>query len=165
MSANGRGTWYVRPMPSRHLAAESSLVTVRPVKEMSPASGDRSPEMRPNRLVLPAPFGPTIPTLSPAPTLRESVSAITTRPNPFVTWSSSIPGLVIRSLVGRLQVAGELHGRQQRVVDHLGLELILGALLPLDADRRGGGPAGGGRPVRPPVQPARPPRAVVRVGG
>src|SRR5260370_7455519 len=157
MSVNGRGTWYVRPMPSRHRVAESSVVTVGPAKEMSPASGDRSPEMRPNRLVLPAAFGPTIPTVSPAPTLRESFSAMTTRPNRFVTWSSSSSGLVIRSLVGRLQVAGELHGRQQRVVDHLGLELVLGALLPLDADRRGGGPPGGGAPPRPEAPPPPPP--------
>src|SRR5260370_1984286 len=163
MSVNGRGTWYVRPMPSRHRVAESSLVTVGPAREMSPASGDRSPEMRPNRLVLPVPFGPTIPTVSQAPTLRESFSAMTTQPNRFVTWSSSSSGLVIRSLVGRLQVAGELHGRQQRVVDHLGLELILGALLPLDADRRGDGHARGGRPSRPAVPPPRQPRCVLAV--
>src|SRR2546423_12477890 len=141
-------------MPSLHRAAESSLVTGRPAKDSCPASGARSPEMRPNRLVLPAPFGPTIPTVSPAPTLSERSSAMTTRPNRFVTRSSARSGLVIGSLVGRLQVAGDLGLRLQRVVDHLGLERVLGALLPLDADRRGGGHArrgrlargGGGRP-------------------
>src|SRR5919108_67231 len=128
-------------MPSLHRAAESSPVTRRPSKEMSPAPGARSPEMRPNRLVLPAPFGPTIPTVSPAPTLSESCSAMTTRPNRLVTLSSWSSGLVIRSLVGRLEVAGDLRLRLQRVVDHLGLEGVLAALLPLDADRRGGHPA------------------------
>src|SRR5580692_2204265 len=132
-------------MPSLHRAAEFSLVTVRPAKEISPASGDRSPEMRPNRLVLPAPFGPTIPTVSPAPMLRESFSAMTTRPNRFVTWSSSSSGLVIRSGVGRLQVAGGRHLRQQRVVDDLHLQRVLGSLLPLHADRRRDRHAGCGR--------------------
>src|ERR1700751_4319567 len=125
-------------MPSRHRVAESSLVTVRPANRTSPAPGARSPEMRPNRLVLPAPFGPTIPTVSPAPTLSESFSAMTTWPNRFVTWSSWSSGLlVIRSLVGRLEVTRDLRLRLQRVVDHHGFERVLGALLPLDADRRG----------------------------
>src|SRR4249920_4117551 len=116
MSVNGRGTWYVRPLPSRHRAAASSLVTGRPAKEIAPAPGDRSPEMRPNRLVLPAPFGPTIPTTSPGPTANDRSSAMTTRPNRFVTWSSSRSGLVIRSLVGRQEVGGDLRLRLQRVV-------------------------------------------------
>src|ERR1700759_2129673 len=124
-------------MPSLHLAAESSLVTGRPPNEITPASGVRLPEMRPNRLVLPAPFGPTIPTVSPAPTLSERSSAMTTWPNRLVTRSSARSGLVIGSLVGRQQVAGDLRLRLQRVVDHLGLERVLGALLPLDAHRRG----------------------------
>src|ERR1035441_8601607 len=129
-------------MPSRHRAAASSLVIGRPAKEMPPASGDRSPEMRPNRLVLPAPFGPTIPTVSPAPTLNESCSAMTTRPNRFVTPSSSSSGLVIRSRVRRLQLCRGVHARQQRVVDDLHLQLVLGALLPLHPDRRGDRDAG-----------------------
>src|SRR5689334_20763471 len=137
MSPNGRGTWYVRPMPSRHRAAAFSRVTVRPANRTSPAPGARSPEMRPNRLVLPAPFGPTMPTVSPAPTARDRSSAMTTRPNRFVTLSSSSSGLVIWSLVGRLQVGGDLGVRLQRVVHDLGLNRELGALLPLDADRRG----------------------------
>src|SRR6516162_6895195 len=148
MSANGRGTWYVRPMPSLHRAAASSLVTVRPAKRTSPAPGARSPEMRPNRLVLPAPFGPTIPTTSPGPTASDRSSAMTTRPNRFVTCSRSSSGLVISSLVGRLQVGGDLRLRLQRVVDDLRLDRELGPLLPLDANGRGdrharGGTAGG----------------------
>ena len=75
-------------MPSLHRVAASSLVTARPAKRTSPAPGARSPEMRPNRLVLPAPFGPTIPTMSPGPTASDRSSAMTTWPNRFVTWSS-----------------------------------------------------------------------------
>src|SRR5579875_3946346 len=117
-------------MPSLHRAAASSLVTGRPVNRTSPASGPRSPETRPNRLVLPAPFGPTIPTVSPAPTASERSSATTTRPNRFATPLSSRSGLVIGSCVGRQQVAGELRVRLERVVDDLGLERVFGALLP-----------------------------------
>src|SRR5271163_4127194 len=121
-------------MPSLHRAAASSLVTGRPAKETLPAPGDRSPEMRPNRLVLPAPFGPTIPTVSPASTVNDRSSAMTTRPNRFVTWSSSSRGNRC-SLEGRQQIAGDLCVRLQRVVDDQGLERVLAALLPLDADR------------------------------
>src|SRR5580704_7841828 len=81
-------------MPSRHRPAESSRVMSRPANLTWPASGDRSPEIRPNRLVLPAPFGPTIPTVSPALTENDRSSAMTTRPNRFVTWSSSSNGLL-----------------------------------------------------------------------
>src|SRR6516162_1324167 len=81
-------------MPRRHRAAESSRVMVRPPNVTWPEPGDRSPDMRPNRLVLPAPFGPTIPTVSPAPTENDRSSAMTTRPNRFVTWSSSSNGLL-----------------------------------------------------------------------
>src|SRR6266700_6191620 len=124
-------------MPSRQRAAASSLVTARPSKRTSPASGARSPEMRPNRLVLPAPFGPTIPTTSPGPTANERSSAMTTRPNLFVTWSSSSRGLVIRLLVRRLERSGERHVRHQRIVDDLHGIAPLGAGLPLHADARG----------------------------
>src|SRR5580658_1243545 len=124
-------------MPSLHRAAASSLVTVRPAKETVPAPGARSPEMRPNRLVLPAPFGPTIPTTSPGPTVNDRSSAMTTRPNRFVTLSSSSRGFVIRSGVGRHEVGRDLRLREQGVVDDLELQRVLGALLPLHAGRRG----------------------------
>src|SRR5271154_7142645 len=104
MSVKGRGTWYVRPMPSLHRAAASRLVTGRPANETLPAPGDRSPEMRPNRLVLPAPFGPTIPTESPDPTVNDRSSAMTTRPNRFVTLSSSSS----RSVMGYLLVGSSV---------------------------------------------------------
>src|SRR5215469_15723149 len=137
MSANGRGTWYVRPTPSLHRCAGSILVMVRPSKRISPAPGARSPEMRPNRLVLPAPFGPTIPTASPVPTASDRSSAMTTWPNRFVTPSSvSSASCVIRSRVSRLQIGGDLRVGLQRVVDSLHLHRELGALLPLHTDRR-----------------------------
>src|SRR5215471_19052005 len=131
-------------MPSRHRAAGSSRVMVRPANLTWPEPGDRSPEMRPNRLVLPAPFGPTIPTVSPAPTVNDRSSAMTTRPNRFVTWSSSSNELVIRSGEGGFEVAGDFGVREEGVVDDFGFEGVGGAFLPLDADRRGDDDAGGG---------------------
>src|SRR5215472_12905008 len=135
-------------MPSLHLAAASSPVTVRSANRISPAPGARSPAMRPNRLVLPAPFGPTIPTVSPRPIARDRSSAMTTRPNRFVTRSSSSSSSVIRSRVSWLQISGDLRLRLQRVVDYLHFDRELGPPLPLHADRRGdsharGGPARG----------------------
>src|SRR5271155_4905013 len=144
MSPNGRGTWYVRPTPSRHRAAASSLVTVRPAKRTSPAPGARSPEMRPNRLVLPAPFGPTIPTASPDPTVSDRSSAMTTRPNRFVTWSSSSSACAMWLRVRRLEVSGEGDLRHEGVVDDERGPAPLGARLPLHADAGGVHHAGGG---------------------
>src|SRR5208282_4387391 len=105
-----------------------------------------------NRLVLPAPFGPTIPTVSPAPTANDTSSTMTTWPKRFVTWPSSSSGLVIRSGVRWQQGAGDLRLRQQRVVDDLHLQRIRGSLLPLHADGRGDRDAGGGILARGEVQ-------------
>src|SRR5258708_15901190 len=96
--------------------------------------------MRPNRLVLPAPFGPTIPTRSAGPTARDSSSAMTTRPNRFVTPSSSSSWLVIRSRVGRLQIGGDLRLRYQRVFDDLHLYPEPRPPLPPPAPPPGGSP-------------------------
>src|SRR3984957_14629021 len=100
--------------------------------------------MRPNRLVLPAPFGPTIPTRSPGSIASDRSSAMTTAPNLFLTCSSSSSGLVLWLLVGRQQVGGDLRVRLQGVVDDLHLQRVLGSLLPLHADRRGDRDAGSG---------------------
>src|SRR6266568_8195436 len=137
MSPNGLGTWKVRPIPSLHRAAWSSLVTLTPPNVISPEAGARSPAMRPNRLVLPAPFGPTIPTMSPEPTLNDKLSATTTLPKLFVTPSSSSRAVPAASGIRRLELCLDLHVRVQGVVHDLHLERELArGLLPLDADRR-----------------------------
>ena len=71
-----------------HVTKRFGRVVVAEDLSLAVGPGDRSPEMRPNRLVLPAPFGPTIPTVSPGPTVSDRSSAMTTRPNRFVTCSS-----------------------------------------------------------------------------
>src|SRR6266702_3423972 len=93
--------------------------------------------MRPNRLVLPAPFGPTIPTMSPEPMLNDKLSATTTLPKLFVTPSSSSRTVPAASGIRRLELCLDLHVRVQGVVHDLHLERELArGLLPLDADRR-----------------------------
>src|SRR5262245_59334106 len=89
MPPNGFGTWNVRPMPRRHRAAASFLVTVAPANRISPDAGARSPAIRPNTLLLPAPFGPTMPIRSPTPTPSERLSATTTLPKLLQIASSS----------------------------------------------------------------------------
>src|SRR5436190_9519157 len=136
MPPNGRGTWKVRPMPSLHRAAASSRVTRAPSKRISPDPGSRSPAIRPNRLVLPAPFGPTIPTMSPGAMLSESPSATTTFPNLFVTRSSSSRADAAASGIRGLELGRDRHVGVQRVVDNLHDPRVLTrAWLPLNADR------------------------------
>src|SRR5204862_8166307 len=101
------------------------------------APGGRSPEMRPTRLVLSAPVGPPIPTTAPGPTVNERSSAMTRRPNRFVTWSSASRELVIRLLVRRFEGSRERHIGHQLIVHDLHRVAPLGVGLPLHADARG----------------------------
>src|ERR1051326_2153826 len=136
MLPNGRGTWKVRPMPSRHRSGARIRVTGVPANLISPADGSSVPEISPNTLVLPAPLGPTIPSTPPAPTGRDRRSATTTLPKLLLTASSSSNGGAAESGIRRRQVGGDLHILVQRVVHHLHLERErAGALLPLHADR------------------------------
>ena len=59
---------------------------------------------------------------------------MTTRPNRFVTWSSSSSRSVIRSFVRRLERPGERDLGHQRIVDDLHRPAVLGVRLPLHAD-------------------------------
>src|SRR5690349_24885107 len=137
MLPNGRGTWKVRPMPRRHRSGARIRVTGVPANLISPADGSSVPEISPNTLVLPAPFGPTMPSTSPAPTVSDSRSATTTLPKLLLTASSSSNGGAAASGIRGMQVGGDLHILVHRIVHHLHLERELaGALLPLHAERR-----------------------------
>src|SRR5450756_265934 len=84
MSENGLGIWYVRPMPWRQRSCRGTWVTSRPLNTTRPSSGRWTPVMRLNRVVLPAPFGPMMPSASPSfnCTLRSSITS--TPPNDFL---------------------------------------------------------------------------------
>ena len=65
-------TWNVRPRPARVRRYGGRLETSRPCSSTLPAVGRTSPESRLKSVVLPAPFGPMIPTNSPARTSSET---------------------------------------------------------------------------------------------
>src|SRR4030088_1997448 len=57
-----------------------AAVISRPFRRISPASGARPPAIRLKSVVLPAPFGPIMPSASPGATDRSISSAATTEP-------------------------------------------------------------------------------------
>src|SRR6516165_12506323 len=61
-------------MPSRHRLYEGKWVMSRPRNRIVPADGRISPLMRLNSVLLPAPFGPSIPSASPSPTSNDKSS-------------------------------------------------------------------------------------------
>ncbi len=82
-SGKSRASWNERPSPARARPAELSDVTSRPASMIRPACNGVKPEMRSNIVVLPAPFGPMMPTISPAPT--SNVTPSTARMPPKLT--------------------------------------------------------------------------------
>src|SRR5436309_8317561 len=118
-----------------------------------PVSGRRMPNRQLNRVVLPAPLGPTRPTASPASTPRESSDSATMPPKRFeipvasrraTSGSSSLPralGYGRRSVGLGLAVAGQLEG------------WLLGA-----CQRGGVGDDCRGLAAGPPVEPGRDPQ-------
>src|SRR6185503_12678454 len=67
-------------------------VTSTPSMVTRPARGRTSPESTPNNVVLPAPLGPTRPTVVPRGTVRLTLSRATTPPNRTVTPSAASNG-------------------------------------------------------------------------
>ena len=75
---NTRAAWKVRPRPRRAATWGGRPVMSRPSSAIRPRSGLTAPAMQLKSVVLPDPFGPMIPTSSPAPTVRSmSASAVT----------------------------------------------------------------------------------------
>ena len=70
MPLKGRGIWCVRASPRRHRSAVGARVTSSPRKRTRPLVGACAPTSTLSNVVLPAPFGPTMPTASPAPTRK-----------------------------------------------------------------------------------------------
>src|SRR5271154_262030 len=82
---NSSGCWKVRANPSRALAAGVRVVTSFPAMKTRPATGRRSPEMTPKSVDLPAPFGPTRPTMLLAGTSMDTSDNAVRPPNRTVT--------------------------------------------------------------------------------
>src|SRR5947209_7051911 len=89
-----------------------------------------------NRLDLPAPFGPTIPSASPAPTESDRSRATITLPKPLVRASRRSSGSVTGEASGvrRQQVAADGDVLVAGVVHDDDVPRELGALAPLAPD-------------------------------
>ena len=81
--------WNVRANPSLARACGLLFVTSTPFRRTRPDRGRISPESTPNRVVFPAPFGPTSPTARPCGTRILTESSATTPPKRTVTSSAS----------------------------------------------------------------------------
>ena len=63
---NGRGIWKVRAMPRWQTSAGASPAISRPWKRIEPRLGRSAPEIRLKIVLLPEPFGPMRPRISPS---------------------------------------------------------------------------------------------------
>ena len=85
---NKRASWNDRPRPAHaRRSADHAVTSVEP-RTMRPASGMRKPETMSRIVVLPAPFGPMRPTISPSRTVRVASSTARMPPKRFTTPSS-----------------------------------------------------------------------------
>src|SRR5580658_7603450 len=138
-------------MPSRHRSQRFSLEMSRPSKTIRPALGGKTPAIILKSVVLPAPFGPKMPTISPASTSKSSLS-ITERP-PKARESEASCNIATLSLpragrrsgvLDQFGRAAERNVRRELVVDQDEFEWPLAALAPLAADAFGLGRVGEG---------------------
>ena len=100
-------------MPSRARLKVGRAVSDAPPKSMSPSSLRSCPHTQLNSVVLPAPLGPTRPTLSPAPTSKEMSWTAWIPPKDLDTLRSESSGTSAMSLwhhFGRCPVGGR-HAR------------------------------------------------------
>ena len=142
-------------MPARARACGGSARDVLPSRRMRAGIGRSAPAIRLKSDDLPAPFGPMMPSAAPASTPRSILSATTTEPKAFDSFSSSqdhasaapvgVPGRGRRrshasrgrSRSGdRLHLAAHRNLRRRLVVDDD--EIVLAVVLqpPLAADER-----------------------------
>src|SRR3972149_173016 len=69
---NGRGIWKVRAIPRWQIVSGVRPAISSPRKRMEPAVRGRAPETQLNAVVLPEPFGPIRPRISPSRTSKET---------------------------------------------------------------------------------------------
>src|SRR5262245_6522513 len=98
MPENGCGIWNERANPLRQRRSAGNRVMSSPANSTRPESGGTVPAAMPNKGVLPAPFGPMMPSASPSRSARSTPSATTTAPNRLDTFSSARTGAMVTSL-------------------------------------------------------------------
>ena len=82
---NGRGIWNVRAIPRWQTASGVRPPISAPSKRMLPAVGVSAPEMQLNAVVLPEPFGPMSPRISPGLTSKDTEFSAVNPPNRLVS--------------------------------------------------------------------------------
>src|SRR5438309_2026242 len=141
--ANGRGTWWVRAMPSLHRSAAPLDVTSRDLNTMLPVSGASEPASTLSNVVLPAPLGPTTPTASPGFRSRLTPSSTASAPKRLRTSTAARTTSVLASISSvlsriRLQCRRDRHlGVGCVFADHEIDRPLRHAFLPLASDDRG----------------------------
>ena len=91
--SNSSSCWNERLMPPRARLYTGSESTASPFMWMLPFAGLTKPVIASISVVLPAPFGPIRPTISPALTVTETSLTATTPPKRTVMFeASSVPG-------------------------------------------------------------------------
>src|SRR5262245_3707601 len=98
MPENGCGIWNERASPLWQRRSAGNRVMSSPANSTRPESGGTVPAAMPNNVVLPAPFGPIMPSASPSRSARSTPSATTTAPNRFEMFSSARTGAIVTSL-------------------------------------------------------------------
>ncbi|EKD60196.1 MAG: hypothetical protein ACD_54C00895G0001 [uncultured bacterium] len=88
-SGKGRGIWKVRPMPPASRRCAGSVVMSRPIRWIVPELTETDPASRSNIVVLPAPFGPIRPRISPRATASDMPSTAATPPKRLVRLRAS----------------------------------------------------------------------------
>ena len=99
-SVNSSIRWNVRASPRRARACGLRPVMSSPFISTRPPRGCRRPESTPKSVVLPAPFGPTRPTVDPGGTDRLTPSSATTPPKRMVMFSAARTGAGNAAAVG-----------------------------------------------------------------
>jgi hypothetical protein len=101
------GIWNVRPTPRPIRRSGLSWDTSRPPIQISPDVGFRLPAIRLNSVVLPAPFGPISPTISPAASFKDMPATAVFPSNRFTRSRASITAWAGRAVCGAASGTGE----------------------------------------------------------
>ena len=81
---NGRGIWNVRATPWWQIASGVSPASSSSRKRIEPEVGTSAPDTQLNSVVLPEPFGPISPRISPSRTSNDTPLSAMKPPNCFV---------------------------------------------------------------------------------
>src|SRR6185369_7429772 len=121
-------------MPRRQRRCGGSAVMSRPSNAMRPVSTRTSPQIRLNSVVLPAPLGPRMPSVSPASTASEIESVTFSAPKDLLTPCSA--SRAMSDCAQRPQLSADRDVGRRLVVDDGQLDLVLAALAPLPQHQR-----------------------------